>query len=169
MSIIQDALKKAQADYIGEKLSAKYNEVRLGRKTKIFIILWLLFITTMIAVSAFGLRNFFVYNGILKNQKMFTVPVLFKKVPPVPLAELVAPETFPGTKTALQIPPPAQTSAPNFILNGIMYMDDKPFAILNGYILEEGDELNGATVMAIERDYVLLNLKDNKIKLKLNQ
>jgi len=55
-----------------------------------------------------------------------------------------------------------------FVLSGIMYVENKPQAIINGYVLEEGDKINGATILAIEKDCVLLNLNDSDIRLGLN-
>jgi hypothetical protein len=55
-----------------------------------------------------------------------------------------------------------------FVLSGIMYVENKPQAIINGYVLEEGDKINGATILAIEKDCVLLNLNNSDIRLDLN-
>ena len=58
---------------------------------------------------------------------------------------------------------------PAFILSGIMYLEDKPQAIINGHVLEEGDKISGATVLVIEKDCVLLDLNDTNIKVELSK
>ena len=50
-----------------------------------------------------------------------------------------------------------------------MYVENKPQAIINGYVLEEGDKINGATVLIIEKDCVLLDVNDANIRLELNK
>lgn len=56
-----------------------------------------------------------------------------------------------------------------FVLSGIMYVENKPQAIINGYVLEEGDKINGATIIAIEKDCVLLNLNNSDIRLDMSE
>ena len=63
--------------------------------------------------------------------------------------------------------PPALPRPANFILNGIMYIEDGPQAIINGYIVKQGDFVNGAKVADIQRDNVSLDMDGNKINLKL--
>jgi hypothetical protein len=54
-------------------------------------------------------------------------------------------------------------------LSGIMYVGGRPQAIINGNILEEGDKINGATILAIERDCVLLQMNEESVKLEINK
>ena len=42
-------------------------------------------------------------------------------------------------------------------------------AIINGRVLEEGDKINGATVLMIEKDCVLLDLNETNIRLDINK
>lgn len=42
-------------------------------------------------------------------------------------------------------------------LEGINWDAERPMAVINGIILVVGDEINGKTVMAIEKDSVVLN------------
>lgn len=55
-----------------------------------------------------------------------------------------------------------------FVLSGIMYVENRPQAIINGYVLEEGDKINGATILVIEKDCVLLNLNNSDIRLDIS-
>lgn len=180
MSIIQDALKKAQVDYLEKKKPERRESPRYGmaapkadirakirpvRKTKRSITILSIFIVSMLIVSALGLRIFLIYKGNLKKEKNITKPLLSKEASAAPLAEIIAPVSF--VKPKIEPVAPAAPPPPIFILNGIMYLEAKPQAIINGYILEEGDAINGATVMVIDKDYVLLNLKDDKLKLNL--
>ena len=180
MSIIQEALKKAQVDYMEKKKplgeeSPRHRmaapkadirgKIRSARKAKRSITILSFFVVSILIVSALGLRIFLIYKGNLKQEKNITEPLLSKEVSAAPLAEIIAPASF--VKPKIEPVAPAPYPPPIFILNGIMYLDAKPQAIINGYILEEGDVINGATVMVIDKDYVLLNLKDDKLKLNL--
>jgi HD-like signal output (HDOD) protein len=52
--------------------------------------------------------------------------------------------------------PRPETAGPEFRLNGIIYNEARPIAIVNGLTVRVGDEVNGATVLSIERDRVTL-------------
>lgn len=174
MSIVQDALKKAQVDYLEKKVPARRKaqvrvptaqrnalpKIDLYKKIKVSLTILSLFLVSLLVISALGMKIF-----------SLTRPSLPDKDAPAlkPLAEIVAPSTFIKPKIEPVAAPikPALLPEPTFLLNGIMYLDGKPQAIINGYILEEGDSLNDATVMVIDKDYVLLNLKDDKVRLSL--
>lgn len=180
MSIIQEALKKAQVDYMEKKKPERKEppryrmavpkadirgKIRSARKTKRSITILSIFVVSMLIISALGLRIFLIHKGSLKKEKNIMKPFLSKEVSAAPIAEIIAPLSF--VKPIDRTDSPAAPPPPIFVLNGTMYLDAKPQAIINGYILEEGDVINGATVMVIDKDYVLLNLKDDKLKLDL--
>ena len=199
MSIIQEALKKAQVDYQEKKAPRNIkvkapprqkislpkvdvfkkitlpkinvlSRIRLAPLPNIRISTTILSISvvSMLLASALGLKIFIMYKGGLNKEKNITQAVLPKEAPPVSLADMVAPVSFARPKTEpVAAPAKPENPAPVFILNGIMYLESKPQAIINGYMLEEGDSLNGATVVVIDKDYVLLNLKDDKVRLNL--
>jgi HD-like signal output (HDOD) protein len=85
------------------------------------------------------------------------------KAPTTPAPSLSAPER---ETTPASPPRPAvvklakleqpETAGPEFRLNGIIYSEDRPTAIVNGIMVRIGDEVNGATVLSIERDRVIL-------------
>lgn len=180
MSIIQEALKKAQVDYMENKKPEKREspqyrmaapkadirgKIRSARKTKRSITILSILAVSMLIVSALGIRIFLIYKENLKKEKNIIEPLLSKEVSAAPIAKIRAPLSF--VKPIDRTDSPAAPPPPIFVLNGTMYLDAKPQAIINGYILEEGDVINGATVMVIDKDYVLLNLKDDKLKLDL--
>jgi hypothetical protein len=190
VSIIQEALKKAQVDYLSNKAPANikstassgqkislpkidlFKKITLPKidiaskvrpaptpKTKMSITILSISVVSILLISVLGLKVFLTYKG----------EPLSKEAPSAPLAEVVAPKTFvkPEPEPVAPPPKPVLPPAPTFILNGIMYLDNKPQAIINGYILEVGDSLNGATVMLIDKDYVLLDMKEDKLRLNL--
>jgi hypothetical protein len=59
--------------------------------------------------------------------------------------------------------------APDLELNGIMYLQDRPRAIINGNMVEAGESVSGARINTITRDSVLLNYNDLEITLKLKE
>lgn len=56
---------------------------------------------------------------------------------------------------------------PQLILNGIMYMEGSPRAIINGNVVVEGDSVSGAEVRKITRNNVVLKFKDTEIVIDL--
>lgn len=56
---------------------------------------------------------------------------------------------------------------PEFELNGIMYLEGGPRAIINDSMVEIGDVVNGAKVIKIEKRGVALQYNDTEIALKL--
>lgn len=56
---------------------------------------------------------------------------------------------------------------PSLILNGIMYLEEGPRAIINNSIVSEGDIVSGARVKNISKKSVTLESRDAEIKLIL--
>jgi len=56
---------------------------------------------------------------------------------------------------------------PKLILNGIMYVEGNPRAIVNGYTVLEGDSVSGAVVKEIRKDSVVFNANDVEITIDL--
>ena len=56
---------------------------------------------------------------------------------------------------------------PMFDLNGIMFLENGPKAIINNVVVEEGDVISGALVAEIHSQNVLLKFDDSEITLKL--
>lgn len=175
MSIIQEALKKAQGDYFEKKTpqageSVKYTgssaseetvfkprvKIQAIRRTRRTTSMRLPVLTGILVtlILIYGIRFSLQYSGrheIKTPHKVVSTPA----------------STGPaGTAPAKE---PVSTPAPLFALNGIMYVEGRAQAIINGYVLEEGDKINGATILTIERDYVLLNFNDADMKLDIRR
>lgn len=84
--------------------------------------------------------------------------VIYKPLPSV--TELDAKAAKPVEELKV-IPPPQLT------LNGIMYVENRPRAIINGIIVEEGDMVNDAEVRKINRANVILNFRNTEITINL--
>jgi hypothetical protein len=168
MSIIQEALRKAQGEYVEKKIPDAVREEAVNSKTETNIphivkktasmrLPALVSILTILLI-VYGLNVSLRYS---KNQgkemKMSVVSAHTAKE-----ADPIRPPNI-GTIN----PMVGWSSA--FALSGIMYVEKKPQAIINGYVLEEGDKINGATVLAIEKDCVLLGMNDKNVRLELNE
>lgn len=57
----------------------------------------------------------------------------------------------------------------SFILDGIMYIADRPRAIINNIIVGEGETVGGANVEKIRKDSVVLKYNESEVTLKLNR
>lgn len=62
---------------------------------------------------------------------------------------------------------PAFIGAPELTLNGIMYLQERPRAIINGSMIGEGDFLEGYTVTKIDETSVQLRSNKAEITLRL--
>lgn len=183
MSIIQEALRKSQNSYLKNKERQKISlstqkapiqksgfRFKFGplQKIRLLKVSLLLIISGMIIISMFFLASFFSNSKFLTKEKNIARTVLPEDESPAAATDMTLsePPQQPKVDTTL----PSQPANPELVLNGIMYLDEnKPQAVINGYILEEGDTINGATVMLIDKDYVLMNSSDSKVKLRLNK
>jgi hypothetical protein len=83
------------------------------------------------------------------------------------------PGTAPEVSAGAQAPDAATSktdyaaSAPPLVLNGIMYLEEGPRAIINNAIVETGDSVSGANVVRIDRKKVILVYNDVEITLNL--
>lgn len=57
---------------------------------------------------------------------------------------------------------------PKFKLNGIFYDAEKPFAIINNKIIEEGQDIKGLKLIKVFKDRVLISWQDKEMELTLN-
>ncbi|MFH1190451.1 MAG: hypothetical protein V1682_07185 [Candidatus Omnitrophota bacterium] len=66
-------------------------------------------------------------------------------------------------------PEPARSAAssPELVLNGIMYVEGEPRAIVNNLIVQVGDSVSEAKVTGIKRDRVILEYANVEITLNL--
>ena len=56
-----------------------------------------------------------------------------------------------------------------FVLSGILYDARTPKAIINGNIVRVGDEVDGATILSIERNSATISYKDRRIALNISE
>jgi hypothetical protein len=167
MSIIQEALKKAQTKYIKEVVktaSAQENGVAplLPQNPTHAAIPFAKLapgVILLILIIGFGLNSFLSKGPIEARKNMSRQDVSYKPA--------VKDAAFP-IKSAISSGA-AFIQAPNLELNGIMYLQERPRAIINGDMLEAGEFISGARVNAITKDSVLLNYNDTEITLKLKE
>lgn len=69
-----------------------------------------------------------------------------------------------GRKSLMQSMKP---NVPELVLNGIMYLEDGPRALINNSIVEKGDTIGGAKVISINKKSVILESENNEITLNL--
>ena len=181
MSIIQEALEKAQSDVkptlppsgsiqteraAGPKLSVapvvkKPREARVfGKKeltTAVFFVLTaivILFIGSVLLMSGDKGKRTSAKNAQEVNYR--------------PIVRDASKDPA-NTDERLKMSPEfiRKAGAPELILNGIMYVEGKPRAIINNLIVETGDSLLGAFVTEIKRESVILEYENVEITLNL--
>lgn len=62
-----------------------------------------------------------------------------------------------------------RTAAPRFVVNAIIVSPERRVAIVNGRRVAVGGSIGGATVVAIERDQLILDLGGKRITAALNE
>lgn len=62
-----------------------------------------------------------------------------------------------------------RASSPSFVVNAIIISPERRVAIVNGRRLAVGGSLDGATVMAIEKDHLILETGGKRIRAELNK
>jgi hypothetical protein len=60
-----------------------------------------------------------------------------------------------------------KTQNPELVLNGIMYIEEEPRAIINNFIVKTGDSVGGAVITNINSQSVILEYEDVEITLSL--
>lgn len=145
MSIINDALKKAGRIGINIKTDTK----RSSTSTKKWLI-W----TGAGIVCLLGL--FLVINSFKESGKYVS---LQEMMPETEFSKSVF------NLRGIDIENPLRVSG--FRLSGILYDNQKPMAIINNRIVEEGALINGAQLLEIQPNYVRLSLKGEELQLKI--
>jgi hypothetical protein len=166
MSIIQEALKKAQGTYtktvsppqadiavketVDDKIAAPIPHQPVSAKPVLIPV-----VVVLTIVIGFGLKLFLTDTSNVKAKEPDRP---HQVVTLQPVAESIK-NSIPTAFISGQ--------APNLILNGIMYIQERPRAIINGNMVEEGDSVSGARVTAISKDDVTLDYNSTQINLKL--
>lgn len=190
MSVIQDALRKVQytpeqviarktkkdndgleifgSGMISESLLSRPSN-KVAQAKKLYLPLLLASVAIIIAVIIATLLYFnFAHRNVTAKK------VIVKTSIPLP-ANMVNVDR-PEQKTVAVVSDPINTArdiativvqSPDFVLNGIMYLETGPRAIINDSVVEEGDTINGAKVTSIKRQSVTLDDKGKEIDLRL--
>jgi len=169
MSIIQEALKKVQVEpqrrdlpqkmVIAPKIE-KNEPVFLKEKTAPLPII----VLALIVVSGIAARQYLWYTKA-QTKPVLPVKAAAKAGASGPVGQKKASRAEPTFDAA--IPRIARPEMPKFDLNGIMYLESGPKAIINDVVVEEGDVISGALVAKINSQNVLLKFSDSEIMLKL--
>jgi hypothetical protein len=174
MSIIQEALKKAERHIKDPKKAAPSAEAlppvssdqssvkaprpAAGSDPKAVAIL----IVILIATAVFAASQLFPKKNIPAKSSVATTPAV-----PAKIEEPLALPSVIFQQAAAQQPEEKKLSSPEFVLNGIMYLEGSPRAIINDVMVEVGDTVGGASVVKIEKKNVLLQYNDADIVLDL--
>jgi hypothetical protein len=198
MSIIQEALKKAQNKQ-AEKKADNYSEppkveqpviiqkkavttIKKVQKAKPFLPKMIFFVLLAVAVVVAGIVFFMPRQSVNDTPTAVITPVTSENAPsrqevvrksqdnsPEPANSSVADAVNAESAAAPKMAPssPSAETPPSFILNGIMYLEKGPKAIIDGSTVIEGDVIKGATVVKINPNSVILNFNDLEIRLNL--
>jgi hypothetical protein len=176
VSIVQEALKKAQYNYTLKKTmpppregSAQDPAVLVPPEAifmpvmirRIAIIIYVIVLLAL--VTGFGIRALFFKISAMEKGKASTDMAAAKNKPVADKVVPVSAIAISQTKEALTTSIPAEpiNQPPAFVLNGIMYKRENPKAIVNGVVVREGDVIGCATVTYISENNVLLKYNNN--------
>ena len=187
MSIIQEALKKAQNYIDNQKSSQKERaeeaihaeketpQQRIATTYKKSFKSTPLLLIVFIILAAFAAKQFLLpvvktrlgnrvktgSGDMISHQDITYKPIVPAETEPrAPYAN----PTTPSAEVRKNVRP-----TPDFVLNGIMYLNDGPQAVINGSRVTEGDKVNGAKVVKINKNNVVLNFDDFEITLNLKE
>ncbi len=183
MSIIQEALKKAQgAIGIGASKAApcQTKAVEAGQAPhkapapakakplpKSIILVSTALLIAAIALVSLSLGPLVATRpGRDAGAQAPTPPAQEVRYRALPKAELDQSAGVEAQATARQAAELAST-APKLVLNGIMYLEEGPRAIVNNAMVEVGEYASGAKVVRIDRKSVVLVYNDVEITLNL--
>lgn len=76
---------------------------------------------------------------------------------------------FPGTPLARIVPQVESDSMPPFRISMIMIMEDKKTAIINDNVMKEGDTIDSAKILKIEKDKILILDGKERIWVRIEQ
>jgi len=163
MSIIQEALKKAQGTYV-RTVSRSQAEVAKPYHPASNMPMLIPAVIVLTIVIGFGLKIFLTdaSNARIKESNgshQDNAGTITAKGQAMDAITTSIKNSIPTAFIAGQ--------APNLTLNGVMYLKESPRAIINGNMVQEGDSVNGARVTAINKDNVRLDYNNAEITLKL--
>jgi len=156
MSIVQEALKKAQGHLKGPGMGQSSN-----KKNFVPVVLLIVFIVLLgITIKQVSLSSG--KNG--PKAGMVTAEAIYKPISSIDMKADDSPvaETYTNSAAGRKA---AKGKFPDFVLNGIMELVDGPRAIVNNIIVATGDIIGGATVRKIGKDKVVLQKADSVVTL----
>jgi hypothetical protein len=157
MSIINDALKKAGKDR--QLFQNKPQQIfgKIGKpKTKAGGRMLKNRIFWTIGLGLICLLGLFLAASLKNSGKSMVAQEV------IPVAE-VSSVAFPMRGIDLE---EISVETPSFNLSGILYDQQKPLAIINGSVMEEGSAIEEAQLLKIHSDYVLLSLEGKEFTLR---
>ena len=171
MSIIQEALKKAErhiknpkqagpsaqspSPFSPDQSFVKVPQPAAGRDPKAVAILLIILVVT----AVFAASQLYPKKNVPAKSSVVDVPAKSEELPALPSVIF---QQVSAQKTEEKKP-----ASPEFVLNGIMYLEGSPRAIINDSMVEAGDMVNGARVVKIDKRNVLLEYNGVEMSLDL--
>ena len=147
-SLRADAARGKERDF-SEKSAAP---VRAGNK-------YLFFVITVIVIAVVVFMKWFPPFSI-RDITIPEISIYKKAVIGAPQAQRAA-----DLPSVSPVPSILKTTAfPSLSLNGIVYDEEKPYAIVNDRILVKGDTIEGATLIKISRDGIKLSFNGEEFE-----
>ncbi|MDP2943700.1 MAG: general secretion pathway protein GspB [Candidatus Omnitrophota bacterium] len=143
--------------------------VKKTQPPKLIYLIYLLMV-----VAGFFLTKF-TFSFFINRQRPQTQEIATSKPLDIsPAQTQVNPAQETKTATAPELPlvetPPApqevEKTAPQLLLNGIFFDETQPYALINNQIVKRGDMIEGAKVVQILSNEVVLEFEGTTIKLK---
>lgn len=166
MSIVQEALKKVQKTP-GKEYATVFRGSAVkghGKASRILVIA--VIAVLLIGIGGFALKAYIAIGNKLGEAVNKDIEskqrVTFK---PLPAADQ---KPAPGLPVSGVNDKDVKSKYPRLVLSGIMYIEERPRAIINGSVVEEGGSISGAQVRQIRRDSVVLTFEDMEMTINLN-
>lgn len=160
MSIINEALKKVEEENQkkSQPQAPKYEfqptiapNIAQRKVTKkpisIFLVIILLFISAFVITKMPSFK--------LLKEKSVNPKLIAEKYSSIPNREATASTS--------------SLNAPFLTLNGIIYDEEMPYAIVNNKVLRKGEIIEGASLVEIDKDFVKFVFKDKEFDLRTKQ
>jgi type II secretory pathway component PulC len=173
MSIIQEALKKAQG-YIEAKkdsqLPQKEREtgysIKHAKRAKIILsLVSIVLLILVVGQMLFVRKTTTDFKGSIASRQEVTYKKLDAAMDIKPAA--VSPVEGPSSAAKPIEYFTLKPNPPELILNGIMYLPECPQAIINNVVVTVGDIIKGAVVRKINKNNVVLDYNNVEITLDL--
>ena len=173
MSLINDALKKAAKEKGSSEKAPPFGSQGFdlppppkGWKSQRKMIFF------AIPAALLVFLGVFVFVAVspqpLHKKALSSIPAVKEQVPTSPPASLSPPPSAPTQ--SLPPPPSLVPSIPiesSIALNGIVHGEGEELAVINNQISRVGDEIDGAVLQEIGKDFVIFEKEEKRFKLKM--